>query len=93
MHSSADQDISGFAAAAGAATNEVNILKRKIEMFERILDSIHNGVVVTDPDGIITHFNKPYGLFLGMDPEVQIGKHCTEVLENTRMHIVAKTGI
>ena len=60
MHSSADQDISGFAAAAGAATNEVNILKRKIEMFERILDSIHNGVVVTDPDGIITHFNKPY---------------------------------
>jgi len=93
MNPSGDPDNSGLAVAADAATSEVNILKQKLEMFELILDSIHNGVVVTDPEGIITHFNKPYGLFLGMDPEAQIGKHCTEVLENTRMHVVAKTGI
>jgi PAS domain S-box-containing protein len=62
-------------------------------MFELILDSIHNGVVVTDAEGFITHFNKPYGWFLGVDPEAQIGRHCSEVVENTRMHIVAKTGI
>ena len=36
--------------------------------------------------------NRPYGEFLGLDPLVQIGKHCTEVLEFSRMHIVAKTG-
>ena len=48
--------------------------------------------MVTDADGYITHFNKPYGRYLGLDPEAQIGKHCTEVVENTRMHIVAKTG-
>lgn len=41
----------------------------------------------------MTHFNKPYGKFLNVDPEKQIGKHCTEVVENSRMHIVAKTGI
>ena len=29
-----------------------------------------------DPDGFITQFNKPYGWFLGMDPEAQILKHC-----------------
>ena len=75
------------------STNEVNILKQKLEMFELILDSIHNGVLVTDPDGIITHFNKPYGWFLEVDPQAQIGRHCTEVVENSRMHIVAKTGI
>ncbi len=67
-------------------------LRQQVEMFEIILDNIHNGVMVTDADGYITHFNKPYGKFLGIDPQQQIGKHCTRVIENTRMHIVAKTG-
>ena len=93
MNPSGGLDISGSAADADAAANEVDILKQKLEMFELILDSIHNGVIVTDPDGIITHFNKPYGGFLDVDPEAQIGRHCTEVVENTRMHIVAKTGV
>jgi PAS domain S-box-containing protein len=64
----------------------------QLEMFRLILDSIHNGAMVTDADGYITHMNKPYGQFLGLNPADQIGKHCTEVVENTRMHIVAKTG-
>jgi PAS domain S-box-containing protein len=63
-----------------------------LEMYELILDSIYNGVVVTDANGYITHFNRPYGWFLGIDPEIQIGRHITDVIENTRMHIVAKTG-
>ncbi|MGD9280778.1 MAG: sigma 54-interacting transcriptional regulator [Desulfobacterales bacterium] len=67
-------------------------LRRQLEMFELILDSIYNGIMVTDADGFVTHFNKPYGHFLGLDPAEQIGKHCTEVIENTRMHIVAQTG-
>ncbi|MFC1883174.1 sigma-54 interaction domain-containing protein [Thermodesulfobacteriota bacterium] len=65
---------------------------RQLEMYRLILDSIHNGCIITDGQGYITHFNKPYGLFLGLDPEEQIGKHCTEVIQNTRMHIVARTG-
>ncbi|MBN1106558.1 MAG: AAA family ATPase, partial [Deltaproteobacteria bacterium] len=48
--------------------------------------------MVTDADGYVTHFNKPYGQFLGVTPDAQIGRHCTEVIENTRMHIVAQTG-
>ena len=67
-------------------------LHQQIEMFELILDSIYNGIMVTDVDGFVTHFNKPYGQFLGLNPVEQIGKHCTEVVENTRMHIVAQTG-
>lgn len=66
---------------------------QELEMHKRIFDSLHYGGIVTDVNGYITHFNKPYGQFLGIDPEAQIGKHCTEVIENTRMHIVAKTGI
>ena len=67
-------------------------LLQQIEMFEIIFDCIYNGVMVTDAEGYVTHFNKPYGQFLALDPEKQIGKHCTEVIENTRMHIVAQTG-
>jgi len=68
-------------------------LQEQLEMYQLIFDSIYNGVLVTDADGYITHFNKPYGRFLGLDPEKEIGRHCTESVENSRMHVVAKTGI
>jgi PAS domain S-box-containing protein len=67
-------------------------LHAQVEMFKRILDTVRNGIVVTDPDGFVLFFNKPYGEFLGVDPDEVLGKHVTEVIENTRMHIVAKTG-
>jgi PAS domain S-box-containing protein len=68
-------------------------LLEQLEMYELIFDSIYNGAIVTDANGTITHFNKPYGEFLGLDPQAQIGKHCSHSVENSRMHIVAKTGI
>jgi len=67
-------------------------LRKQLEIYELIFDSIHNGVVVVDPEGFIVYFNKPYGQFIGVDPAQQIGKHVTDVIENTRMHIVARTG-
>jgi PAS domain S-box-containing protein len=67
-------------------------IHQQLAMFRLILDSIYNGVVVTNADGFIIYFNKPYGQFLGVEPEAQIGKPVTEVIENTRMHIVARTG-
>jgi transcriptional regulator with PAS, ATPase and Fis domain len=67
-------------------------LHEKIDLYERVLDTINAGVTIVDADGYITHFNKPYGQFINLDPKAQIGKHCTEVLENSRMHIVARTG-
>ena len=73
-------------------TGTIQMLREQLENFTLIFDSIYNGVMVTDADGFVTHFNKPYGQFLRLDPAAQIGKHCTEVIENTRMHIVAKTG-
>ncbi len=75
------------------AQNDVNELQEKICFYETILDNIYNGVMITDPDGKIIFFSKTYGNFLGIDPKETIGKHCTEVIENTRMDIVAKTGI
>jgi transcriptional regulator with PAS, ATPase and Fis domain len=67
-------------------------LRDQVEMYKRILDTVRNGIVVTDPDGMVVFFNKPYGEFLGINPDDALGKHVTKVIENTRMHIVAKTG-
>lgn len=67
-------------------------LKRKVSLYEAVLHNILNGVLITDPDGYVIFFSDTYGKFLGMDPKTKIGKHCTEVIENTRMHIVAQTG-
>jgi len=74
-------------------SKDPNPLEEKISLYEAILDNIHNGVMITDPHGKIIFFSKTYGNFLGIDPKATIGKHCTEVIENTRMHIVGKTGI
>lgn len=68
-------------------------IKDQLELYSLIFDSIHNGVIVTDANGYVIHFNKPYGRFLNVNPDEQIGKHCTEVVENSRMHIVARTGV
>ncbi len=68
-------------------------LQEKVRFYETVLDNIYNGVMITDPDGKIIFFSKTYGNFLGIDPKEAIGKQCTEVVENTRMHIVSKTGV
>jgi transcriptional regulator with PAS, ATPase and Fis domain len=56
----------------------------------QVVENAYEGIIVTDPDGIIRIFNKTYRDFLGVHDAV--GRHVTEVVENTRMHIVAKTG-
>jgi len=89
----ADPSGSGPSGRTSPDPDELAAFQARIEMYRMILDSIYNGVMVTDAEGIITHFNRPYGQMLGIDPDLQIGRHCTDVLENTRMHIVARTGI
>ena len=67
--------------------------KDELELFLMVFDSFVNGAIITDADGYISHFNKPYGDFLKKDPEELIGRLVTDVIENTRMHIVGKTGL
>jgi PAS domain S-box-containing protein len=67
-------------------------IKQQLQALQLIFEHIYNGACVTDAEGIITHFNEPYGRFLGVDAKKQIGRHITDVVENTRMHIVAQTG-
>ncbi|GAA0123135.1 MAG: sigma 54-interacting transcriptional regulator [Clostridium argentinense] len=61
---------------------------------EKILNSIFNSIeesiVIVDLDGKIIMMSNEYKKFLECDsPE---GKHVTEVIPNTKLHIVAETG-
>ncbi len=68
-------------------------LVEQLELFQLIFDNIPSGAMITTPGGIVTHLNKPYAQFLGIDVAGSIGRHCTEVVENTRMHVVGATGV
>lgn len=59
-----------------------------INILHTILDTFNERIVVVDQDSNIIMMSKAYKEFLGIDkPE---GKHVTEVIENTRMHIVVQ---
>ncbi|WP_246938755.1 sigma-54 interaction domain-containing protein [Bacillus pinisoli] len=64
----------------------------KNDILETIIDSAYEWIVVVNTDGHIVYINKNYCNFIGVSREQSIGKHVTEVIENTRMHVVAKTG-
>jgi PAS domain S-box-containing protein len=72
---------------------EIRKLKEKVHFYETILDHVQNGVMITDEKGKIVFFSKTYGHFLGIDPRGAVGRPCLEVVENSRMHIVAETGV
>ena len=73
-------------------SKELADAKNAVETLETILDSAYDRIVVVDTEGVITKFNKAYQSFLGVEEKDAIGKHVTDVIENTRMHIVVKTG-
>ncbi|TCT19611.1 transcriptional regulator [Melghiribacillus thermohalophilus] len=62
------------------------------EFLEAIVENPYYCIVTVDREGYITYLSKSYGQFLGVKPKDVVGKHVTEVIENTRMHIVVKTG-
>jgi transcriptional regulator with PAS, ATPase and Fis domain len=67
-------------------------MKTQLELFKGIFDGIPNGCLIADANGTILYINRPYGRFLEVDPEACVGRHCTDIVPNTRMHIVAKSG-
>ncbi|NHM30210.1 sigma-54 interaction domain-containing protein [Neobacillus terrae] len=59
---------------------------------EQIMNLLAERIVIVDRDGIILYINESYCEFLGTTVEEALHKPVDEVIENSRMHIVAKTG-
>ncbi|SHJ83691.1 PAS domain S-box-containing protein [Geosporobacter subterraneus DSM 17957] len=64
-------------------------MKRELEV---ILDSTHDAMIAVDAQGIITLFNKAAKKLTKLESVDVIGKHITEVVENTRLPYILQTG-
>ncbi|QOR65925.1 sigma 54-interacting transcriptional regulator [Cytobacillus suaedae] len=71
--------------------NEIDA-QYKNDILETIIDSAYEWIVVVNKDGFIVYMNKKYCEFLEINRNEAIGKHVTTVIENSRMHLVAKSG-
>ena len=61
-------------------------------LLETMLAAPDELIVVVNKNGYIENMSQAYGDFLGIQVQNAIGRHVTEVIENTRMDIVVKTG-
>ncbi|MFZ5968045.1 MAG: sigma 54-interacting transcriptional regulator [Bacillota bacterium] len=71
---------------------ELEAEKNISEILKTVLDNAYDGIIVVDKDGYITMINDPYAEYLEVDKHQVIGKHVTEIIETSRMHVVVKTG-
>jgi PAS domain S-box-containing protein len=71
---------------------KTKLLHIPADIIETIVENAFEWLVVVDQEGRIIYINHNYCEFLEVNREETIGRHVTQVIENTRMHIVAKTG-
>ncbi len=75
------------------AVDELASERNDRELLETILENTYEGIVVVDNQCKITMLSQTYAEFLGVRREDVIGKDVRDVIENTRMHIVVRTGV
>lgn len=69
-----------------------SIKRLPFEWLDEIINLAAECIVVVDHEGNILYINQAYCDFLKKTEEEAIGKPVQDVIENSRMHIVAKTG-
>ncbi|WP_338450689.1 sigma 54-interacting transcriptional regulator [Niallia oryzisoli] len=62
------------------------------QLLDIVFESTYYGTVIVDSDEKIQYMSKNYCEFLGLERELVIGHHVTNIIENTRMHLVVQTG-
>jgi transcriptional regulator with PAS, ATPase and Fis domain len=61
-----------------------------MEIIDEFIEKAYEGMMIIDQEGKIIKFK--YEKLMDIKEADVIGKHVTEVVENTRLHIVLKTG-
>lgn len=62
----------------------------EMDVLDEFIEKAYEGLIIIDEKGLIVKFK--YEKFLDLKEADVIGKHVTEVIENTRLHIVLQTG-
>lgn len=71
---------------------ELESVKELKGTMETILESAYDGLIVINREGLVTMVNNAFASLLGKSPQEVMGRHITEVMKNTRMHLVVKNG-
>lgn len=74
-------------------SRELDSTRTIVRTLEEILAGAGEWMVVVDTNGVITMMSEGYAKFNGTDVSQAVGMHVTEVIQNTRMHIVAASGV
>lgn len=72
---------------------ELETVKALNKTFDTVLNIIHDGIIVVDGRGKTMLINQAMADFLTLSPEEVIGKPITDIIETSRLHIVASTGV
>ena len=65
-------------------------LSESMDLMEDLIDNAYYGMVLVDKDGKIIKWN--YEKLFGLKESQVVGRPVNEIIENTRLHIVAKSG-
>jgi transcriptional regulator with PAS, ATPase and Fis domain len=71
----------------------IHSIQHNVKIIDIILEIAYEGVTLVDRNGFIVKMNQAYRNYLGIETEKVIGKHVTDVIDNTQLHMTVKTGI
>jgi PAS domain S-box-containing protein len=74
-------------------SRELDSTRALVRTLEEVLAGAGEWMMVVDANGIVTMISEEYAEFNGTTVADAVGRHVTEVVENTRMHVVARTGV
>lgn len=74
-------------------TQQLAATQQKLEALECVFESLKQGIIVVDNNNIIQLVNHSYEDIMGVPREELLGQSIKDMIENSRMHIVLKTGV
>lgn len=74
-------------------TKSLTTTQHKVEALECIFENLKQGVIVVDENGIVNLVNPSYEDIMGVPREELLGQNIQDKIENSRMHIMLKTGV
>ncbi len=63
-----------------------------VEAIRMLLDNRYEGLVVVDVDGRVVYMNRENERYLGLPRGGAKGRHVTELIPSSRLHVVSETG-
>ncbi|NLL18455.1 MAG: sigma 54-interacting transcriptional regulator, partial [Clostridia bacterium] len=83
------QDVTEFQ----AIVDELESVKDLQGTLATVLDAAYEGLLIINNEGYITMVNQAFASLLNASPSHLVGKHVTQVIEDSRMPIVVQTGV